>query len=62
MCVCVHVLEACMMCCKHGARNERDEGRERRVMMTTMVGTDGRQDSICVMKGRCVEREGREME
>jgi hypothetical protein len=49
VCVCVHVLETCMMCCEHGARNEREEGRERRVMMTRMVGTDGRQDRIFVL-------------
>jgi hypothetical protein len=50
VCVCVHVLEACMMCCEHDARNERVEGRERRVMMTRMVGSDGRQDRIFVLR------------
>lgn len=48
VCVCVHELEACMMCCKHCARNEREEGRERRVMMTRMAGTDGSKDGIFV--------------
>ena len=46
--MCVHELEACMMCFKHGARNEREEGRERRVMMIRMVGTDGSEDRIFV--------------